>query len=268
MSKHRSFQFLASGIIAASLAACAPYVQDSSGREYVNRTLELPGETAVRRPDSGAFRERLRAAANVEPGLRFPAKIGLARIDGGELTSVPPPEAEAWLKLSERLGPRFGQFVPISPLITEMVAGEQGETTGARRDYARRYSVADTIRKLRLGAARQHVDIVLIYELAGTSDNTATILSVADVSILGMFIVPSRHVKAEGFAHALLLDVRNGYPYGTASARTTDQNLVPAMGSSARTGDLLHDVRTSAALKLVGEVEKLTESLYARQPAR
>jgi hypothetical protein len=50
--------------------------------------------------------------------------------------------------------------------------------------------------------------------VAGTTKDNATPLSFADLSIIGMFIVPSRHLKAEGFASALLLDVRNGYPYG------------------------------------------------------
>ena len=262
MSKRPSFRLLAAGILAASLSACSHYIQDSSGREYVNRSLELPGETPQQRADTDAFRAQIRKAANVEPGLRFPARIGIARIDRGEISAIPPAEAEAWLKLSERLGPRFGQFVPISPLIAELVAGEQREAE--RRGRYDRASLADTIRKLRLGAARQHADIVLIYEVAGTSKDNATFLSAADLSIVGMFIVPSRHLKAEGFASALLLDVRNGYPYGTATARADDQNLVPTIGSEARTGDLLRDVRTAAAVKLAGEVEKMAEALYAR----
>lgn len=262
-----SLRVLAVAIIAATLGGCSHNIQDSSGREYVNRSAELPGTTAERRADTDAFRAQLRKAASVEPGLRFPARIGIARIDRGEISAIPPAEAEAWQKLSERLGPRFGQFVPLSPLVAELVAGEQREAE--RRGRWDRASLADTIRKLRLGAARQHADLVLVYEVAGTGKDNATFLSAADLSIVGMFIVPSRHLKAEGIASALLLDVRNGYPYGTATARADDQNLVPTIGSEARTGDLLRDVRTAAAVKLAGEVEKMAEALYARRaPAR
>lgn len=254
-------------LMAAGLAACAPYIQDSSGREYLNGGLEMPsylqkGDKQTR--DRTDFGRRLRRAAAVEPGLRFPARFGIARIDRGRLSAVPPDEAQAWLKLAERLGPRFGEFVPISPLVAEMVAGEQSSERSRTQYYGHR-DLGDTIRKLRLGAARQHVDFAVVYEVAGTTKDNASVLSVADLSIIGMFIVPSRHLKAEGFASALLLDVRNGYPYGTATARADDQNLVPMIGSEARSGDLLRDVRTAAVVKLSGEVEKMAEALFARR---
>lgn len=249
-------------LTAALLAACAPDVQNTSGRDYMRARPELAatattGETRERTD----FRHRLRAAAEVEPRLRFPARIGLARIEDGRLTAIPPAEAEAWLKTSQRLGPRFGQFVPVSPLIAELVASEQGPA----RDRYYHGDVADTVRKLRLGAARQHVDAVLVYEVGGYANDSSTLLSVADLSIVGMFVVPSRHLKAEGFAGALLLDVRNGYPYGTANARADDQNLVPNAGSTAKTGDLLRDARTAAVVKLTGEVEKMAGELYLRR---
>jgi hypothetical protein len=245
----------------ALATACAPYtIQDSSGREYLRTHPELTADAAARAGEGADFRMRLRTAADVEPRLRFPARIGIARIESGRLSAIPADEAAAWQKLAEKLGPRFGQFVPVSPLIAEMTAAEQNI---GRSDYGNR--LADTVRKLRLGAARQHADAVLIYEVAGTANDNNTFLSVADLSIVGAFIVPSRHLKAEGFANALLLDVANGYPYGTATARADDQNLVPNFGSSARTGDLLRDARSAAVRKLVDEVEKMAVAIQARR---
>lgn len=249
-------------LASALLAGCSTHVQDTSGRDYIQSRPELVAKaTTGESRDRADFRQQLRAAAEVEPRLRFPARIGLARIEGGRLTAIPPEEAEAWLKTSARLGPRFGEFVPVSPLIAELVASEQGPA----RDRYHRSDLADTVRKLRLGAARQHVDAVLVYEVAGHADDSSTLLSAADLSIVGMFVVPSRHLKAEGFAAALLLDVRNGYPYGTASARADDQNLVPNVGSTAKTGDLLRDARTAAVIKLTGEVEKMAGEIYLRR---
>jgi len=243
----------------ALLAACGYTVQDSSGREFLNRDPSLLASTDTKAASraSDDMRGAIRDAANVEPRLTFPARIGIARIEGGRITAIPPDEAEAWSKMAERLGPRFGAFVPISPLIAELVASESTRT--------QRGGVAETVRKLRLGAARQHVDAMLVYEVAGHAKDNNSPLSVADLTIVGMFIVPSRHLKAEGFAAALLLDVRNGYPYGTANARAADANLVPNVGSTARTGDLLRSVHTAAAVKLVGEVEKMAEALYQRR---
>jgi hypothetical protein len=258
--------FAALAAIVSSLAACAPYIQDSSGREYLNGGLEMPSHVRDKDMRDGTeFGRRLRQAAAVEPGLRFPARIGIARIERREITAIPPDEAAAWLKLAERLGPRFGEFVPISPLVAEMVAGEQSPAPSGPRHYA---DIGGTIRKLRLGAARQHVDFAIVYEVAGTTKDNSTLLSFTDLSIVGMFIVPSRHLKAEGFASALMLDVRNGYPYGTATARADDQNLVPTIGSEARSGDLLRDVRTAAVVKLTGEVEKMAEALYLRRASQ
>jgi hypothetical protein len=266
----RSLRAFTAAIIAATLGACAHDVQDTSGRQYLARGFEAspaPARTSPREPAAPAFQSRLRAAAAVEPTLRFPARIGIARLERGELSPVPPEETAAWQKLAEKLGPRLGAFVPISPLIAELVASEESLPPGARRSYSSS-RVANTIQKIRLGAARQHVDAVLVYESIGFSEDSGTPLSLADLSIVGMFIVPSRHLKAEGVANALLLDVRNGYPYGTATARADDQNLVPTIGSDARSGDLRRDVRIAAVAKLAVEVEKMAEALYARRVAQ
>jgi hypothetical protein len=260
-------------LLAALAAGCSTIVQDSSGRDYINRSAEfsteaIRGRAGEHRRDGrggddrgeAAFRAQLRAAAAVEPQLRFPARIGIARIENGKLSAIPAEESEAWLKTAQKLGPRFGEFVPVSPLIAELVASEQ-----APRTVSYESRLAETVKKLRLGAARQHVDAVLVYEVAGHANDRATVLSITDLSIVGLFVVPSRHLEAEGFATALLLDVRNGYPYGTATARAGDSNLVPSAGSTARTGDLLRAARIGAVIKLTGEVEKMAEAIHARQ---
>ena len=259
MTISRAFRIAVAVGATAALASCGYTVQDSSGRDFLNRDPSLLASAESKATSRGAddMRRAVRDAANVEPRLTFPARIGIARIETGRMTAIPPAEAEAWAKMAERLGPRFGAFVPVSPLIAELVASES--------ERSNRGGVAETVRKLRLGAARQHIDAMLVYEVAGHANDNNSPLSVADLTIIGMFVVPSRHLKAEGFASALLIDVRNGYPYGTATERASDQNLVPNVGSTAKTGDLLRDVRTSAAVKLVGEVEKMAEALYQRR---
>src|SRR5687768_9363564 len=158
---------IAGALLLAVLAAgCSTTVQDSSGRDYLNRGAELSadairGRAEARRRDGRGgddaggeadFRAKLRAAAAVEPQLRFPARIGIARIENGRLSAIPAEESEAWLKTTQKLGPRFGEFVPVSPLIAELVASEQ---TARAANYESR--LAETVKKLRLGAARQHV---------------------------------------------------------------------------------------------------------------
>ena len=93
-------------------AACGNYVQTTSGTRY----LEGYGTDGAAATDSGAappaiyagpagtVDAEIAAAASVEPQLRFPARIGLARIDRGGLVPVPATEAAAWQGLAGRLG--------------------------------------------------------------------------------------------------------------------------------------------------------------------
>ena len=71
---------------------------------------------------------------------------------------------------------------------------------------------------IRLAGARQHLDAVLIYEVDATADSKNNPLSLADWTIIGAFVLPSQDVKAQGVAQAILLDVRNGYHYGSVQA--------------------------------------------------
>lgn len=73
----------------------------------------------------------------------------------------------------------------MSPLVAQLAAASAG------RDAVR--SVADTIR---IGAARQHLDAVLVYGVASGRRDSATPLSILDLTIIGNFLVPSRALQA------------------------------------------------------------------------
>ena len=98
-----------------ALAGCDHSVQTTSGADYLSGYVKsgLIEETDIDR--------RVREVAAIEPNLRFPARIGLARVDEGGLSAIPSAEAEAWAAAAERLGPAFGTFVPVNRLIAEIV---------------------------------------------------------------------------------------------------------------------------------------------------
>lgn len=236
---------LLAGASVLALCGCATTVQTSSGRDYLAARPDwLPPATAAGQPmsvDRAVFE-----AASAEPLLRFPARLGLARLEHGSLTSVPPAEADHWLALAKDLGPGFGEFVPISPLVAELAAG--AERAGSPRA---------AIDRIRIGAARQHVDAVLVYEVRGSGNDSLTPLSVLDLTIVGAYLVPSRAVKGEAAADAMLVDVRNGYPYGTAASHAEESGLAPSFGSGSRSLAAERDAEAKAVGNLTGAVRTM-----------
>ena len=257
---------IAATIIAyLALAGCASTTQTGSGADFVNARPEWaaqvsaearPGGTGPASVDRAVFE-----AARAEPLLRFPARFGLARVQRGQLTSIPPEEAEAWLAVIKDAGPLYGEFLPISPLIAEIGNAFVG-SSGSR-------GVVD---RVRIGAARQQVDAVLIYEVLGQATDRATPLSVLDLTIVGAFLLPTRLVAGQAVASALLVDVRNGYPYGTATAQGDARGLWSNSGSTGRSQSLREDAEVEAVRKLTREVgamvARLKTELEARPAAR
>ena len=231
---------------AAILSACSHTSQFTSGKSYLN-TYEHPAYAA-----STSIDQEVRDIAAIEPRLEFPARIGLARIQKGRLTSIPGDEVTAWQTLKDDLGGTYGDFVPVSPLVAAMVSrpAEKG-TAGAKR-------VVDDIRR---GSARQHLDYVLIYEVTQMSGKTSNALRLTDLSILGLYVMPSRKVEIEATASAMLIDVRNGYPYGSASAYAEKAETVTVAGLNTAKIKLSGKSRVQAVENLTGDVAAFLEEL-------
>ena len=232
------------------LAACDVTTQTTSGRDWLAAYPKGGSAPAA----AGGIDAQVRAVANVEPTLRFPARIGIARLGPSGLRPIPADEAANWTEAAEHLGPGFGTFVPISPMIAAMVELPVDDTT--RQSFARR-----TIDTIRLAAAREHLDAVLVYEVDGTANAHNTGLSIAEWTLIGAFILPTQNVKAVGVAQAMLIDVRNGYPYGTVQSTADDDGLATRVGSSDKGKALEDKVMASAVLKLTGEAETMLRKL-------
>lgn len=223
------------------LAACSHTTQYTSGKDYLKR---YDARTAFHAPSTGSIEADIRNIAAVEPDLQFPARIGLARIERGRLITIPQDESESWTKLYNRLGPSFGEFVPVSPLIASMASTPRKAGGGSQ-----------IVNDIRRGSARQHLDYVLIYEVTDTSDQSRNALQLADLSILGLFVLPSRNMKVDSTATAMLIDVRNGYTYGTATAFAERKAVTTVIGSNGRKMKLKDKARLNAVEELSDEVE-------------
>lgn len=233
-------QRLSIALAGLSLAGCAATVQTSSGEQYLERESypRAFGEKSLSTDDAEFV-----AAASVEPLLRFPAKIGLARIEGGRLTPIPDAEMAAWAELAEEANGAYGTFAPLNLLVTEMATPHRRET----RWYA---DATQVVRKIRLGAARQHMDAIFVYEVFGTSKDRQNALSVGDLTLLGAFILPGRSVSAVGHAEGILVDVRNGYPYITASETVDREGTAAAARVLGRSAEMKDKAMLQAVLDM------------------
>lgn len=251
--------------VAAALMAGACSVQTTSGRDYLKTFPAQPNQTALMKSVAPptqivkdgnvyvlqgqgtpppTFEQRMRDVASVEPLLRFPARIGLARMEYSQLTAVPADEMKEWEKMGDNLGQGFGTLVPISPMIVQMAAASPMSDTGyAGGGYqwtpGTPGSTNDVVSAIRLGAARQHVDAVLIYDVSVNTQEDDNALSWANITIIGAMVLPGYEIEGSAQANAMLIDVRNSYPYAHTS--------VVAEASSSSTAVRTHTVRKTIA---------------------
>lgn len=201
----------------------------------------------------------LRRTILSEPALRFPARIGLARLETGTVSAVPQGEAEAWLAMVQDLGPGWGELVPIGPLEVALAA-PQGGGGDCRPDAPGTASPCDPsepavlLGDIRRAAVRQRLDAVLIYEVVGERRqglDPAAVTDLAPVSNLLRLIAAG---GSAGHAQGVLMDARHGAVYGFA-AGDPGADEVPsgeptgaAVAALAReTGTMLRELRIELA---------------------
>ena len=257
-------------ILLLFLSACGPGVQTSSGAEYLARYRDHAAQ-APAVGTAATLPQDIEAAASVEPLLRFPAKFGLARIVNGRLSAIPAAELEHWTGLAGRFA-HLGEFAAISPLAAaftaETIADPGRAETGDRARRRGRDAATDLVRRIRLGAARQHVDAVLVYEVGARTSVGNTALALADLTIIGSMILPTRNVAAAGAAEAILLDVRNGYVYGDASATADLSRLATSWGNDERRAALRERAVRDTVAALAPRVEEMLLALERAMQAR
>ena len=230
-----------------ALAACGPSIQTTSGADFIAAT-----------PRSFIDDDIAKAAA-VEPNLRFPARIGIARIVNGGLTLPPAEETALFAGIAER-NARYGEFVPVSPLIVAMMNGTQTNIHSDR--WGRRSD--EIIRQIRLASARQHLDYVIIYEVGARSRTGNTPFALADVTLVGGMLLPTRNIAVAGVGAAAFIDVRNGYPYGTTQVTADLSGFARTFQAHRRSDELRAQATLKVTEALVPDIETMLSELAAR----
>lgn len=225
-----------------AITACTPYIQTTSGADYILAS------------GPGMIDADIAEIAAVEPNLKFPARIGVARIVNGHLTLPPQAEVDLFLSIN---GPNanYGDFVSISPLIMALVS----DTSQSRPRLGS--GSAAIIRNLRRAAARQHLDYVIVYELGARSRTQNTPLALADITLLGGMLLPTRDIKVMGLGTAALIDVRNGYPYGTTQVTADLSGFARTFQSNRRSQELRAQATAQVAAALIPEIDEMLDML-------
>jgi len=252
MKVHTQSLSLISIVTTVILSGCQSTTQTTSGRDYLNKypTTSIGSSNSSK---AQTLDEEIAEIAAVEPLLRFPARIGLAKVYNGQISNLTEAEAAAWTEARTQLGSDFGEFIPVSSLIAEMVYTSSGQN--------QRNQASEIVRKIRMGAARQHLDAVFIYEVFSETSERTLPSAVANWTIIGAYFVPSEESTTVGYANALLFDVRNGYTYGTASATATEKDLTTLVAQYDQKQRQQNAAQVAASVNLVDESVELFKKL-------
>jgi len=268
--------------IAASLlgllAACSHDVQTTSGKSYldgyraaaagagdqirvdkIDRTRSGAPQTMVQSSAAGASQQpamqpdvdaMVVKAAMVEPLIRFPARIGVVRLKGGQRASVPEGEGPAWIELARNVREEIGELIPLNHMLADATASSVGFSPSGMTTLERE------IAKIRIGAARQHLDAVIIYEASANSKSERSFASLIDLTLVGYFLVPTRIVEADATATAIIMDVRNGYMYGNVTATAEKTGLSYATSTFQARSEAEEKAVSKATGNLTQEIGK------------
>jgi len=163
---------------------------------------------------------RAQAASSAQPRFAFPARIGVARIEHGAITPIPGDEWTEWRGLRERMTPALGELTPVTALVAQSLTTAPVSRTPH-----------DAITNLRLAAAREQLDAILLYEVTTAHSLEQTELTLLDATIVGAWLFPTHKSRFTAHASATLIDVRSGLAYGSVIGNAEDVCSATLLGS-------------------------------------
>jgi rhombotail lipoprotein len=202
--------------------------------------------------DRGAMRTALGGRANVKettdsdvarvmdlkPQIKAPFKLGVYFIDAGYYR--PYSYGSKWSGDDRDL-------TWLEPLKKEGTISEAFPVVTVATD-AQRYD-HETLKDIRLAAARYGADAVLVVNYATSLDEYYNFSSVLYFTVVGMFFVPGTHIDAMVIVDASLFDVRNEYMYLSSEAEGQGKQIGP---QTIKAEDSIKKAR-SEAMRLLRE---------------
>lgn len=120
--------------------------------------------------------------------------------------------------------------------------------------------------KSREAAARLGADAVLFLNDSTVTDSYLNPLSILNLTIVGMWVVPAHHRDAYSIYEASLFDINNGYLYAITDGYGEDKSIRPYMYAEYTTGQeearikALNDVGVKLLSLAKGQMSKLAAS--------
>jgi hypothetical protein len=166
-----------------------------------------------------------------------PSKVAVAQI--GEV--APPASFVSSLQKEHAL---FAQVEPIPGVSGENLPGPRS-SDGADAGAAKLQ-----MSRMRSLARDMGMDYLLVFGGTMDSDAHATGLALADLTIVGAFVIPSRQIKAEARAAGALIDLRSGRVVVSASANDQKTDTGSAVSEEQAHAKVLRDLRDEVVMKL------------------
>lgn len=126
--------------------------------------------------------------------------------------------------------------------------------------HASRREQAD-VKAVRRAAARQLLELVLIIDVTTKSSPA---LANANVTRMDGAFHPSRKIAATSIGRAVLVDVRNGYVYGTAEANEDVTGLGSSFWSDRREVALREEAIKATSKPLFPEILTMLQGIAER----
>ena len=120
---------------------------------------------------------------------------------------------------------------------------------------------ANTIKDLRIPAAKLHADMVLVYSV-----NTSLYIDgkqLGPLSMISLGLIPNQKAHVTATVAGMLVDVRTGYIYGTTEASDTQEQRTTVWATEMAIEKARAKAETNAFEGFVGEFEELWDGVVS-----
>ncbi len=123
------------------------------------------------------------------------------------------------------------------------------------------YTYSDYLKFARTAGAQLQADAVLVFSEAAHIQKYLNFFSIFDYVLVGLWVAPGHHRDAYIVVDAMLVDVANGYVYGTARGECETKEMKPYMYCDD--GDTIREAHVEAVRQLGTKLENEAKRIVA-----